>query len=90
LPKIDPKKSAIGFSPDWARAGSMAGSAATSTAPTNKARDDMARAIKFQLFAWPATIRLTPDRSARLTRGIRPWKGGLTLCVIPGREQSER
>jgi hypothetical protein len=75
LPKIDPNKSAIGF-PDWASAGSMAGGAAKSAAPTNKARDDMPRAIKFRLFGWPATIRLTPDFSARLTRGIRPWKGG--------------
>ena len=54
----------------------MAGGAASSAAPTNKARDDMPRAIKFRLFGWPATIRLTPDLSARLTRGIRPWKGG--------------
>jgi hypothetical protein len=54
----------------------MAGGAASSAAPTNKARDDMLRAIKVRLFGWPATIRLTPDLSARLTRGIRPWKGG--------------
>jgi hypothetical protein len=53
----------------------MAGGAANSAAPTNKARDDMPRAIKVRLFGWPATIRLTPDLSARLTRGIRPWKG---------------
>jgi hypothetical protein len=54
MPKIDPKKSAIGFSPDWARAGSKTGSAASSTAPTKKARGDMPRVIKFRLFAWPA------------------------------------
>ena len=53
LPKIDPKKSVSGFDcPDWARAGSMAGGAASSTAPTNKARDVMLRAIKFRLFAF--------------------------------------
>jgi hypothetical protein len=34
----------------------MAGGTATSTAPTNK--DVMPRAIKFPLFAWPATVRL--------------------------------
>ena len=53
----------------------MAGGAASSAAPTKNERDEMQRAIKFRLWAWPATIRPTPDRSARLTRGLRPWKG---------------
>src|SRR5262249_38962989 len=75
LPKIDPKKSAIGLSPDWARAGSMAGGAASSAAPTKNERDEMQRAIKFPLLAWPATNRPTPHRSPPVTRGLRPWKG---------------
>jgi hypothetical protein len=67
LPKIDPKKSPIGF-PDWARAGSMASDGASTKAPTNKTRGDMPR-------AFPAT-GLAGDNS------IAAFGYVLTLCKI--------
>ncbi|MGB6818686.1 MAG: hypothetical protein WBE29_17255, partial [Pseudolabrys sp.] len=59
-------------SPDWARAGSMAGGAARA-ATVNITTEQMRGAIKSRLFRLAGVS--VAGSNARLTRGIRRWKG---------------